>query len=76
MPPVTAEQVLAGLPEGLGAATLDAETAFGILQAIGLVTEGAGLPERMAPFLALDEALPAPLTERLLTELVARTFED
>jgi hypothetical protein len=29
----------------------------------------------MAPFLALVEALPAALTERLLTELLARLVE-
>jgi hypothetical protein len=29
----------------------------------------------MAPFIALIEALPAPLTERLLTELLARLVE-
>lgn len=75
VPPVSAEQVLAGLPEGLGSAPLDAEGAFALLRGIGLVSERAGLPDRMAPFLALVEALPRPLTERLLTELVARTFE-
>ncbi len=75
VPPVTPEQVLAALPEGLGLGPLDSETAFDILRGIGLVSEGAGLPERMAPFLALVEALPRQLTERLLTELVARTFE-
>ena len=72
---ITPEQVLAGLPEGLGTGVLDSETAFGILRAMGLLADGAGLPDRMAPFLALVEALPRPLTERLLTELVARTFE-
>jgi glutamate/tyrosine decarboxylase-like PLP-dependent enzyme len=35
----------------------------------------AVLPDRLAPFLALVEALPAPLTERLLTELLARLVE-
>lgn len=33
------------------------------------------LPEQMAPLLALIEALPAPLTERLLVELIARLSE-
>lgn len=79
IPPVSSEQVLASLPpaflEGSPGAALDSATAFGILQAIGLVRNEGGLPDRMAPFLALVEALPAPLTERLLTELVARTFE-
>ena len=46
-----------------------------MLRAIGLVGETAELPDRMAPFLALVAALPAPLTERLLTELIARVVE-
>lgn len=79
VPPVSTQQVLASLPPqlvaGLGDATVDAATAFSILQSIGLMPDGGGLPDRMAPFLALVEALPAPLTERLLTELVARTLE-
>ena len=79
VPGVSSEQVLASLPPGLAAAPLDAPldaaTAFGILQSIGLVSAGGGLPDRMAPFIALVEALPAPLTQRLLTELIARTFE-
>jgi sphinganine-1-phosphate aldolase len=33
------------------------------------------LPEQLAPLLALIEALPAPITERLLIELVARLSE-
>lgn len=33
------------------------------------------LPEQLAPLLALIEALPAPITERLLVELVARLAE-
>ena len=57
---------------------LDAETAAGLLAAVGLRGgEGAGgaLPDRLAPVLALVEALPAPLTERLLVELLARVVE-
>ena len=55
---------------------LDSATAFAILAGIGLVSSDyGGLPDRMAPFLALVEALPAPLTERLLTELIARVVE-
>lgn len=78
VPPVDPAQVLAALPPGLAspdAPPLDSETAFAILSAIGLATGDGGLPDRMAPFLALIAALPAPLTERLLTELIARTFE-
>ena len=81
VPPVTPADVLAALPAGLaeGLATgpaLDSETAFAVLSGIGLVsTDAGGLPDRMAPFLALIAAFPAPLTERLLTELIARVVE-
>ena len=73
VPAVSAADVLAGasLPEG----PLDSETAFAILQGFGLGGGGGALPERMAPVLALVGALPAPLTERLLTELIARVVE-
>jgi hypothetical protein len=71
--------VLAALPPGLTDAPLDSDTAAGILQAIGLGgssdTTGARLPEEMSLFLALIEALPHPVTERLLVELLARIVE-
>ena len=83
IPSVSPSDVLGALPPDLvagltspGAPPLDSETAFAILTGIGLVTSGAGgLPERMAPFLALIAALPAALTERMLTELIARVVE-
>ena len=76
VPAVSPEDVLAALPPGLPDGPLDSATAFAILGAIGLVSsESGGLPDRMAPFLALVEALPAPLTERLLTEFIARVVE-
>jgi sphinganine-1-phosphate aldolase len=59
----------------LDAPPLDSESAFGLLGMIGLGSGAGTLPDRMAPFLALIEALPAPLTERLLTELIARVVE-
>jgi sphinganine-1-phosphate aldolase len=71
--PVTPADVLGSLPP-LGQAALDSETAFGLLTAMGLGA-GGGLPERMAPLLALMEGLPAPIAERLLTELLARLVE-
>lgn len=71
-PPVDPHQVLAALPQGLD--SLDSQTAYGVLAALGLVG-GAGLPQRLAPFMALVSAVPAPLAERLLTELIAREFE-
>jgi glutamate/tyrosine decarboxylase-like PLP-dependent enzyme len=83
--PVTTSDVLGALPPeivaGLSApdaAPLDSEIAYGLLVQIGLITPGEDsgqLPERMAPFIALIEALPAALTERLLTELLARLVE-
>ena len=71
---------LPGGPDALAGASagLDSETAAGLLGAFGLLgsPDAAGaLPERLAPVLALVEALPAPLTERLLIELLARVVE-
>jgi glutamate/tyrosine decarboxylase-like PLP-dependent enzyme len=74
IPAITAADVLGALPDLGGAPALDSDTAFGVLAAMGL-TSGGGLPAQMAPVLALIEALPAPLTERLLTELLARLIE-
>jgi hypothetical protein len=87
VPTVRAESVFAALPPTIvagltdpAAPALDADMAFAILGGIGLAPTGAsdggaGLPEQMAPLLALIEALPAPLTETLLTELLARLVE-
>ncbi|MFP3380666.1 hypothetical protein SB767_30560, partial [Bacillus sp. SIMBA_069] len=66
-------ELVAGLTSG---ATLDSATAAHILAAIGLAGGSTpGLPDDQAPLLALVEALPLPLTERLLTELLARAVE-
>ncbi|GAB3581021.1 aminotransferase class V-fold PLP-dependent enzyme [Leifsonia lichenia] len=88
VPRVDPAAILGALPPGLadGPADgpsdgpLDAETAWGVLQSIGLAgasddASGARLPDDLAPFLALIEALPRPLTERLLIELLARIVE-
>ncbi len=78
VPAVSPAGVLGALPAGfaLPEAPIDSDTALAILAGIGLVSsESGGLPDRMAPFLALVAALPAPLTERLLTELIARVVE-
>jgi sphinganine-1-phosphate aldolase len=56
------------------AGALDSDTAFALLQGLG-IGAGGGLPERMAPLLALMEALPAPVAERLLVELLGRVVE-
>ncbi|MEV8214898.1 aminotransferase class V-fold PLP-dependent enzyme [Leifsonia sp. NPDC077715] len=77
VPPVDRGAVLGALPPGLAdAAALDSATAAHILGALGL-TGGAtpGLPDDQAPLLALVEALPRPVAERLLVELLARAVE-
>ena len=56
-------------------ASLDSETAWGLLQGLGIGGGPGELPERMAPLLAMIETLPAPLVERLLTELIGRVVE-
>lgn len=58
-----------GLPE------LDSDTAQGLLTGIGLADASAGLPENMAPVMALIEALPKQYSARLLIELMARLVE-
>ena len=73
-PQVDAEAALASLPP-LGAGPLDSDTAAGILRAVGIAGDSPGLPSDQAPLLALIDALPRPLTERLLVELLARIVE-
>ncbi|MFT4029323.1 MAG: pyridoxal-dependent decarboxylase [Protaetiibacter sp.] len=70
-PHVDGAALLDGLPP-LGA--LDSDTAWGLLQGIG-IGGGAELPEAQAPLVALIEALPAPIAERLLVELLGRLVE-
>jgi glutamate/tyrosine decarboxylase-like PLP-dependent enzyme len=55
-------------------ADLDSATAAAILGGLGL-GGGTGLPDRQAPLLALIEAVPAPVAERLLIELLGRLVE-
>jgi sphinganine-1-phosphate aldolase len=86
-PRVAGAELLGGLGaqlpgglEGLAAASagLDSDGAASLLAAFGLLGgpgEGGPLPDRLAPVLALVEALPGPLTERLLVELLARVVE-
>ncbi|QBE48335.1 pyridoxal phosphate-dependent decarboxylase family protein [Leucobacter triazinivorans] len=49
--------------------------AWRILRAAGVRVDAGGLPERLAPLMALAERLPAPVAEALLTELLARVSE-
>ncbi|SDS38460.1 pyridoxal phosphate-dependent decarboxylase family protein [Microterricola viridarii] len=88
VPAVDVTPLLASLGGAFGGAlpaALDAASAFAVLQAIGLAPDAEGspgegpadaaLPERLAPFLALVEALPPAVAEPLLTELIARLVE-
>jgi glutamate/tyrosine decarboxylase-like PLP-dependent enzyme len=72
-PHVDAAEALAALPPLDGG--LDSETAWTLLQGVGIGADGGALPDRLAPLLAVIEALPAPIAERLLTELIARLVE-
>lgn len=54
-------------------AGVDADTAFGLLRAAGLLEPGA--LHAMAPVLALVEALPAGLVQPLLVELLASALD-
>ncbi|GAA1764397.1 aminotransferase class V-fold PLP-dependent enzyme [Agromyces humatus] len=78
----------AALPGGAGALEaaaavgggLDSDNAAALLRAAGLLgdagaPDGGALPAQLAPVLALVEALPGALTERLLIELLARVVE-
>lgn len=53
---------------------LGSDTAAAILGSFGIGVGGA-LPDALAPLLAIVEATPPPLAERLLTELLARLVE-
>ncbi|MET4637609.1 aminotransferase class V-fold PLP-dependent enzyme [Mycetocola sp. 2940] len=83
MPAATAADVAASLPgvgdvlAGLADRTepLDSAEASALLAGLGVGTGASALPQRMAPLLALLESLPAPITERLLIELLAGLVE-
>ncbi len=72
IPHVDPTPVLGQLPPLAG--PLDSDTAAGILASFGIGAGGA-LPESLAPLLAIIEATPPPLAERLLVELLARLVE-
>ncbi len=73
VPHVDGAALLAGLPP-LDPAALDADAAWALLQGVG-IGGGAELPDAQAPLVALIEALPAPVAERLLVELLGRLVE-
>jgi len=68
-PHIDATPLLGSLPPIEG--PLDSATAAAILAGFGIGAGGA-LPDRLAPLLAIIEATPPALAERLLTELLAR----
>jgi sphinganine-1-phosphate aldolase len=72
VPHVDPTEALSQLPPLDG--PLDSDTAAAILGSFGIGSGGA-LPTALAPLLAIIEATPAPLAERLLTELLARLVE-
>lgn len=72
VPHVDAAPLLGALPPLEG--PLDSDTAAAILAGFG-IGAGGTLPDALAPLLAIIEATPAPLAERLLTELLARLVE-
>ncbi|QEE62623.1 aspartate aminotransferase family protein [Salinibacterium sp. dk2585] len=79
VPSAGERDVLASVPAGMlaaaGAGGMDSHTAAAVLAGLGLGGAGGALPARMAPVLALMEALPPEVTERLLVELLARLIE-
>lgn len=72
IPHVDATPLLGALPPLDG--PLDSDTAAAILLGFG-IGGGDDLPGELAPLLAIIEATPPPLAERLLTELLARLVE-
>lgn len=72
-----ADGPMAALLAGVGRLPKNSATARAVLAAMGLggAGDGGGLPEAMAPVLALVEALPGDTTEWLLTELLAGLVE-
>lgn len=73
--PVVVDPGLRDLAEGLDPDTLTPEEVAGFLAFAGLGSaDGQGLPSRMAPVLALLDALPPRLKERLLAEFIGSLF--
>ncbi|MEU3459083.1 aminotransferase class V-fold PLP-dependent enzyme [Streptomyces sp. NPDC006733] len=71
--PATVDAGIAGLAAQLDPDTLGPGEIALALQLAGVSADGA-LPQRMAPVLAVLQALPPRLTERLLPEVIGRLF--
>ncbi|MGW0028868.1 pyridoxal phosphate-dependent decarboxylase family protein [Streptomyces sp. NPDC003314] len=75
LPPVTVDPALVGFAARLDPATLGPDEIAAVLAFAGLDGDGA-LPDRTAPVLALLDAMPGPLKERLLAEFVGSVFHN
>ncbi|MER7911678.1 aminotransferase class V-fold PLP-dependent enzyme [Streptomyces sp. NPDC096068] len=75
LPPVTVDPALVGFAARLDPATLGPDEIAAVLAFAGLDGDG-GLPVRTAPVLALLDAMPGPLKERLLAEFVGSVFHN
>ncbi|WP_327292100.1 pyridoxal phosphate-dependent decarboxylase family protein [Streptomyces sp. NBC_01198] len=71
--PVTVDPGIAQIAAALDPATLGPAEVALALEVAGVGADGS-LPQRMAPVLAVLQALPAPLTERLLPEVISRLY--
>jgi sphinganine-1-phosphate aldolase len=71
--PVMVDPAVVALAADLDPATLGPDDVANFL-AFGGLGADSGLPRRMAPVLALLDALPGPLKERLLAEFVGSIF--
>ncbi|MFG1806972.1 pyridoxal phosphate-dependent decarboxylase family protein [Streptomyces sp. NPDC049040] len=71
--PATADPGIAEVAAALDPDTLGPAEVALALEVAGVGADGA-LPQRMAPVLAVLQSLPAPLTERLLPEVVSRLY--
>ncbi|CAG6394482.1 aminotransferase class V-fold PLP-dependent enzyme [Streptomyces cocklensis] len=71
--PATVDPGIAEVAAALDPATLGPAEVALALEVAGVGADGS-LPQRMAPVLAVLQALPAPLTERLLPEVISRLY--
>lgn len=71
--PATPDPAIAQAAATLDPATLTPEEVAFALEVAGVAADGV-LPLRMAPVLAVLQTLPAPLTERLLPEVISRLY--
>ncbi|HEY0636508.1 MAG TPA: aspartate aminotransferase family protein, partial [Pseudonocardiaceae bacterium] len=72
-PPATPDPALVAAAREVDVAALTPEVVTGLLELAGLGADGS-LPARMAPVHALLGVLPPPLAERLLAEVISRTY--